>query len=217
MTDPDALNLLRSTLGGPGKETPECLDNDTIAALAEGSLDATVRAAVLPHLAACARCRGAVASVARALADPSVAREIQAAQGGGRRRRYRVVLPLAAAAAVLLVLAWPQRTDNGGPPHRAPPTTPAPVLVSPIGAVAQASVLQWTSLAGADRYRVTLFEAGGRVVYETELGDTVVPLPDSITLGSNRPYVWMVEARVGFDRWVTSQLARFSIVGGDTR
>lgn len=89
--------------------------------------------------------------------------------------------------------------------------------MSPIGAVAGANVLQWTSLAGADRYRVTLFEAGGRVVYETERADTAVTLPDSIGLVPGRSYVWMVEARIGFDRWSTSRLVEFSIVGGAPR
>jgi len=30
-------------------------------------------------------------------------------------------------------------------------------------------------------------------------------------LVSGRPYLWKVEARIGFDRWVTSTLVEFSI------
>jgi putative zinc finger protein len=218
MTDSDPLKLRRYLLDAPIRETPECLDGETIAALADGSLDAAVRAAVLPHLAGCARCRGAVGSVARLLADSGVAREVAAIEGAGRRHFYRIAFPLAAAAVLLFVLAWPRQADDGRPGHREPPIiAAAPVPVSPIGAVADASVLQWTALAGADRYRVTLFEAGGRALYETERFDTVATLPDSIRLVPGRSYVWMVEARIGFDRWSTSRLVEFSIVGGASR
>jgi Putative zinc-finger len=195
-------------------ETPvaECVDDDIIAALAAGTLDPGLRASVLLHVAECARCRAAVASVARALADPTVAREIAVAEGA-RRRLYRIALPLA-AAAVLLLLTWPPPVDNGGPGHRAPPiAAPTPVPLAPIGAVAEADVLRWSGVAGADRYRVTLFDAGGRVVYEARLPDTLAALPDSIALAPGRTYLWKVEARTGFDRWAASELVEFSIAG----
>ena len=214
MTDRDLLDLLRR-FEAPVRETPECLDDGTLAALVEGALDDAARAAVLPHLAGCARCRGAVASVARALADPGVAREVRGVEGAGWRRFYRIALPLAAAAALLLVLAWPRQANDGGPPHRGPPAdASAPVTVSPIGVVADAATLQWTAVAGADRYRVTLSDAAGRVLYDAQLADTVAALPDSIVLVAGRSYVWLVEARTGFDRWSTSRLVEFSIGGG---
>ena len=217
MTDPDLLKLLRHVLEGPIRDTPECLDDDTVAALADGTLDATARAAVLPHLAVCARCRGALASVARALGDAGVAREVAAAEGDGRRRFYRIAFPLAAAAALLLVLTWPRPADDGGPPHRGPPPgATAPIPIAPVGVVASASALQSPAVAGADRYRVTLSDADGRVLYERQLADTVAALPDSIVLAAGRTYVWLVEARTGFDRWSTSQLVQFSIAGTST-
>jgi hypothetical protein len=218
VTQPDPLELVRRTLRAQartGALTPECLDDDTVAALAEGALDDAGRAAVLPHLAGCSRCRGAVASVARALADSGVAREVRGVESAGRRRFYRIALPLAAAATLLLVLAWPRQADDGGPPHRDPPAdASAPVPIAPIGVVAEASPLIWTAVAGADRYRVTLSDAGGVVLYEAQLTDTVTALPDSIVLVSGRSYVWIVEARTGFDRWSTSRLVEFSIGGG---
>ena len=218
MTQPDPLDPAQRALraqartGGP---TPECLDDDTVAALAEGTLDVAAREAVLPHLAGCSHCRSAVASVARALADLSVAREVRGVEGGGRRRFYRIALPLAAAATLLLVLVLPRQANDGGPPHRDPPTVAsAPVPISPVGVVAEASPLVWTAVAGADRYRVTLSDALGVVLYESQLTDTVAALPDSIVLVSGRSYVWIVEARTGFDRWSTSRLVEFSIGGG---
>jgi hypothetical protein len=73
--------------------------------------------------------------------------------------------------------------------------------------------LRWSAAAGADRYRVTLFDADGRVLYETEVGETVAPLPDSVAPGPGRPYLWKVEARTGFDRWSASDLVEFTVAG----
>lgn len=214
VTEPDRFDSLRhalraaATLGPP---TADCLDDDTVAALADGSLDAARRQAVLPHLSRCPRCRAAVASVARALADPGIAREV-ATIHGMRRRVYRIALPLAAAAALLLVFAWPREREGGA--HRGqPPVTSTPNHIAPVGVVASGSPLQWTAVAGADRYRVTLFDTSGRLLYETQVTDTVVSLPDSIVLVPGRSYVWLVEARTSFDRWWTSRLVEFSIAG----
>ena len=198
--------------------TPDCVDDDTIAALAEGSLDAEDHAALLPHVAACARCRSMVASVARALSDPVVAREIRAVEGrhrpSGTRRRVRWIgrIAGAAAAAALVLLAWPQQPDEPQP-HRAPPITlaPAPEAIRPVGPVAEASHLAWTSVSGADRYRVALFDAEGTVLYEIEVPDTMAALPDSVLPRPGETYWWRVEARLGFDRWAASDLIEFSV------
>jgi hypothetical protein len=210
VTDPDPLDLLRQRLGASVSESPDCLDDATLAALAEGALDAAGRAAVLPHLATCARCRRAVASVARALRDPAVAHELAAI--GRDRRGYWIALPIAAAAVLLIALGVPRWLQQG-PTHRAPPGAVqfAPRPLSPIGAVAAAPALWWASVGGADRYRVTLFDASGRVLYESQLADTVVTVPDSVTLAPGRPYLWKVEAGTGWDRWAGSELVQFSI------
>ena len=218
MTDQQLSDLVRRGRArgvGPQVPTPDCLNDDMVAALAEGSLDAAARAEAFPHLASCEWCRAAVASVAIALADPAVAREVRAAEGPARRRFYRWSVPAAAAAAVILLLSWPPATDEPGPTHRAPTITaaPAPSPMSPVGAVAAAPVLRWAAVDGADRYRVTLFDGDGAVLYETELADTVAPVPGMVRLLPGRPYLWKVEARTDFDRWVGSKLVEFSIAG----
>ena len=217
MNRPEDLDLLRDALlmrEPANAVTPECLDEDTVAALAEGSLDAAPRPVALAHLAECPRCRGVVASVARALADAKVSSEGAAVERPGRRRFYRVALPAAAAAAVL-VFVLPRRTTDSGAVHRAPTitATAAPVPMSPVGAVAEPGTLRWASVAGADRYRVTLFDAGSRVLYETELADTTAALPDSIHFIAGQPYLWKVEARTGWDRWAASKLVEFRVAG----
>lgn len=188
--------------------TADCPPDDMIAGLADGSLAPEQRRSVLPHVASCARCRGAVASIARALADPAVARELAAPSG---RRWYRIAVPLAAAAVLLLLLVSP--ADDRSSTHRGSPPPPAttPVPRSPVGAVANVDDLRWSPVAGADRYRVTVFDATGRVVYAAEGPDTLVAFPDSITLVPGGAYLWKVDARTGFDRWAPSELAEFKI------
>lgn len=211
MTDLDPLAVLRYRLDAAGTETPECLDDDTLAALAEGALDPAARAAVLPHLASCARCQSAVASLVGALADPAV--QAAASASAGHRRAYAAWLALPLAAAVLVLALGVPRWLEQGPTHRAPPGAgqAVPVPISPIGTVAATTTLRWTSVPGSDRYRVVLFDSGGRVLYETRLMDTTLALPDSVVLAPGTPYLWKVEARTGWDRWSSSDLVQFSI------
>lgn len=203
-----------------GSPTPDCLDDDTIAALAEGTLEPARHAAALPHLAACPRCRVAVASVARALGDPSVARAARAAEARGRLRVYRIAaIALPAAAVLALLLVRPRPPEVGVPIHRAPTITaaPAPAPMSPVGVVSDARTFQWAPVPGADRYRVTLFGAEGRVLYETEVTGAAAALPDTVGLVTGSRYLWKVEARTGFDRWSASELVEFSIARGPPR
>ena len=215
MIEREGLDRLRRNFhtGDIPLSTGECLDSEIVAALAEGSLDADARARALHHVAQCALCRRAVASVAEALVDGPITHEIEIAEGrhGWRRKVLRITVPLAAAAVLLLLLRSPA-AENGGE-HRgaAESRSQAPVPVSPVGPVAAVHVLLWTRVANADAYRVTLFDAEGRVAYEARATDTTAALPDSIVLVAGRAYLWKVEARTGFDRWATSALVEFSI------
>jgi Putative zinc-finger len=212
MTDTDRLDRMRGYFhtGEIPIATPHCVDAETIGALAEGTLDAESRARALAHVAACVHCRRAVASVAEALADGPVTHEIDVVEGRARRpgRLLRVTVPLA-AAAILLLLLWSPAGDEPAI-HRGNGGT-APTPIAPVGAVAAAQRLDWTGMIGADRYRVTLFDARGDVLYETELTDTSAVLPSSVELIAGTPYLWRVEARTGWDRWTASELVRFTI------
>jgi len=77
--------------------------------------------------------------------------------------------------------------------------------------VALVNDLRWSHVAGADRYRVTVFDATGGVVYTAEASDTVVAFPDSVPLVPGAAYLWKVDARTGFDRWAASVLAEFRV------
>ena len=216
-TDPARLDRLRGYFhtGETPIAKPDCMDEHTVAALADGTLDAETRGRALVHLATCALCRRAVASVAEALASAPITHEIEIVEGRRRRRGpvLRVAVPLAAAATVLLLL-WSPAADRF-PGHRGPPPPPAatPIPRSPIGAVSAAKELRWSHVAGADRYRVTVFDATGGVVLAADVSDTVVAFPDSIVLVPDVSYLWKVDARTGFDRWATSELTEFRIAG----
>jgi hypothetical protein len=198
---------------GSGPPGPDCLDEDTLAELVDGALEPPRRADAMRHLAGCARCRGAVASLAEALASPEVA--AAAASRPRARRLLRVGIPAAAAAAVLFVavLGRPAGRSDPPPAHRAPADTSAerPLALSPVGPGVRPESLRWQSVGGADLYRVTLYRADGRVLYARELRDTTTGLPDAIRLAPGGSYLWMVEARTGWNRWSASPLFEFTV------
>lgn len=217
MTEPDDVERIRRTLAphvpGDPPATADCLDDDMVAAIAEGMLGEEDRETALRHLAVCVRCRSQVAGVARALADPGIAQE--AGTSGSARRRLRAGWrgwATVAAAAMLLLFAWPREYELE---HRSAPITsaPAPTAVAPVGTVADARSFQWTPVDGADRYRIVVFDADAELLYETELTGTVAALPDSVLvrLVPGEIYSWRVEARVDFGRWVDSDAEEFSI------
>jgi hypothetical protein len=205
---------------GPAESTdltPACLDEETIAALAEGTLDEATRTAVLPHVVSCARCRAAIAATARGLADPGVARELAGAGASPRTGRWLAWTGSIAAAVALIILVTPYPgTAPEMESHRAPVAAGSdiPAQLSPAGTVAEVERLQWSTVAGAGRYRVTLFEPGGRVLFETTPTDSFAVLPDSVSLSPGIQYLWKVEARIGPDRWVSSELATFRLSAG---
>ena len=212
----EATGQLRAAAPSRWTETAQCLSEAALAAFVDGQSRGVVLEAAVAHLAGCGRCRAMVAAVARLATAVGVAREVPAARPLWRRWQ----VPVAAAAAVLLtVVAWPHGNDQIGTGHRAPTITAAaaPVPLAPVAAVADARVLRWSAVPGADRYHVTLFDAGGRVRYETQLADTVAALPDSVALVPGQSYLWSVEARIGWDRWTSSPLTEFSVVRAPRR
>jgi anti-sigma factor RsiW len=179
------------------------LSAEDVAAYVDRGLAALARAGVEEHLAACAECRAEVVAVARL------------ARGLPVPRRWTVLVPLAAAAAVLVLYfaPWQRSPEQAGSVLREPAvtTTVAPRPVAPLGAVAALPALLWTSVPHADRYRVTVFDSNGSVVWETQVADTVALLPHVIALRAGVPYFWKVAARTGWDRWVASDLTSFTL------
>lgn len=219
--------------GFDAADTENCLDEMTVANVVEHGVDMAERPQLIAHLSVCARCREQVASVARLLRDTSVAAEIRRTEVPATSvvtRRWRVAgtgavvgagaFTALAAAVTFMVASSGDRADvsrqvanaAGAETHREQgvTTTVAPNLIAPIGAAA-ADTFRWTSVPHADRYRVTLFDREGTLVWETEVSDTVVVPPASIGTERGTAYLWKVEARTSWDRWVSSELIEFLV------
>ena len=200
------------------------LDEDALAAFVAGAAGEQ-HAALLAHVASCARCRHAAAALTRVLADDRIAGELARVHGSFWSRGAGWTATLTAAAAIALLVLWPRATHEPGvePP---PPTTyrepaitaaGAPTLIVPRGRVAAVSVLAWSHVPGADRYRLTVFDQTGVVVWEREVTDTLAALAGTGLLKPGVPYFWKVEAKTGRKRWVASDLVEFSIGGSAGR
>ena len=183
------------------------------------------------HLLGCERCQGEVRLAWAVRKGLGATEESVAGQTDSnviplrtRRRIPRVAagVGLAAAAAAILLLVVP--TLRVGDPsgvtdqHRAPvsevPSVPVPV--APVGTVEGVDQVRWTSVAIADRYRLTVLDGEGSITWEYETADTFAAFPGTVVLEEGASYYWKVDARIGFDRWIESELAAFQVVPLET-
>jgi len=182
---------------------PDHVDSGEVAAYLDRALSPSDRSRVEEHLADCDVCRAEVIEVARLLRTQT------------RRRGWYVPIGVAAAAAVVLLLVWPRPVEEPllPPNYREPvvTTTAAPFAIAPRGASVATSQFVWTRVPHADRYRLTVFDGTGRVVWETQTGDTAVGLAESIRFHGAASYFWKIEAQTGWNRWVSSDLVEFSL------
>jgi hypothetical protein len=212
-----------------------CLDELAVADFMENGAGARRDPRVV-HLAACGHCRHQLAALVALLAESEIVAalsDVQKPSPPGRRprnaslpeasrptavpqrhavRRWIARTAAIAAAAALLFIVLPRAPQFPGE-HRGPTITAGtiPRPLSPAGDVIAARSLQWTAVSGADRYRVTLFDVTGNVLLERELADTVLALPDSVTIVPQTSYLWKVEARTGVNRWAASELTEFRV------
>jgi hypothetical protein len=168
-----------------------------------GTLGPDDRARVERHLADCTACSHEVGDVVRL--------------SSGRRSRTRwLEYGGLAAAAVVALMVWTGRTSQVTPPTtREPPLTSAaaPRPLAPIGTAPSPVAFAWSRVPGATLYRVTVFDSAGATVFESDQSDTVLRLPDSVSVLPAAPYLWKVAAQVSYDRWASSELVRFRPAG----
>jgi len=215
MTSLPAAELLRLALPEFAADpTSPCLDELELAAMAEGSADPAVRETAIAHLAGCGTCRGQLAASVALLREPPIATEV-ARIGAARWTGRRVLAGLgitAAAALLLLMVSLPgSRVDPNTLRDPTLTAAMAPAAIEPLGTVRRALALTWSRVEGASSYRATLFDSTGAVLFELQLADTTVLLPDTLPLAPRRAYHWRVEARTGWDRWSASELFEFRI------
>ena len=214
----ELLGVVRSSLAGPPPDTP-CLDDVHIARLVDGST-AGLDGPAMRHLASCTRCRDQLAAAARVLDDPLVAAELERIAAPRLTRRSRLTIAGGLAAATIAgVLLWPDAGVERGPElafdsaayrERTLTTTAAPRILGPLGAATLADSLRWSSVPGADLYRITFWRPDGTVAWSGEARDTVIPLPMDLTSAGSEVLLWDVKARTGWDRWVSSDLIEFT-------
>lgn len=201
-----------------------CLDDTALAAAIDG-VAGEERMEEVAHLASCSHCRARLADVIRLLHDVD-----RAALEGVLERpaRFRMAGALAATlvAATLagVMLLRPARapesmtgTPTTDPQHResAITMTVAPRIVAPVSSAAAGDSLAWTSVPYADRYRVTVFDDEGTLLLDRETPDTTLPIQPELTRAAGAVYLWKVEARTGWDRWVASEWREFTVRTND--
>jgi hypothetical protein len=191
-----------------------------IAALAEGVADDDARVAATPHLITCASCRSQLAELRAALNDESIAASLPRTRAT-RRLRSAFVGSAGLVAAAVLVLAIGRsttRSESDAPLRdETGALVVAPVAVAPVDIVSGTPVFRWSSVPRANRYRVRVFNLDGVVVWETQTSDTTAVPPSPVTLQRATRYLWKVEARTDFDRWVGSTLTEFQVANDRVR
>jgi len=207
-----------------------CPDLERLAACAMGDIPRKQRTAILVHVAGCGRCAGAlkhllaVSDAADGFAD-WLARlrgkdAAPPAASAGRRGLRWPARPAAVAAAGLFVvalvsLAVVRLVDK---PAMRGPAGPLVHLIAPVRTSIAAGGLRfrWESLAGAEYYRVEVFDQSFRLLWRsgpvkaTELEPEARP---DLKFAPGETYYWIVTA-VTADRVETrSRLARFTVGG----
>ena len=201
------------------------LDDSTLAAIVDG--DAS-RTDAIAHLSVCDDCRRRLSAVAHLVDDAELRAEIQTLEPGratsATPKRWRgasiaAISAFAAAAVATIVISGPNRNIASKTPvtvdtsiHRegAITMTAPPRILSPASVASRNDALRWTSVPGADIYRIQVWNTDGRVVFSTDTHDTTVALPVELEK-SGATYLWEVKARTGWDRWVSSEFLQFTI------
>lgn len=197
------------------------VDDALIERYLAGRLSETETEALESHYLTCARCQ---AELRLGATIRHVLPEVQAASRGGdlgaaevagwrfgRGARIGAVAAVIAAVLAGVLLFNPLDVERPGHRDAAPGSDAVPALEAPIGAAEANETFRWRPVASADLYRVTLYDAAGNVLWEIETPEIEAALPDSVRLQLGGLYLWQVAARVGWDRWVNSELARFTV------
>ena len=185
------------------------LTADQLVAFLGHELGAEARRDAELHLARCTECRDELVAVTEILQPERTDRS-------QRKIPWRVLAPVAAAAAAVFLMVagpWSAGSNDDVPQHRDVPvqTSTVPIPVAPLGSVSAVEKLVWRGVDAADRYRLTLFDAEGEVLWKATTPDTVINLPESVELTAGSRYLWRLEARVGWDMWEASELIDFEI------
>jgi hypothetical protein len=199
------------------RQSPECLDELTLAVLVHGQLEGEARQSAVDHLASCAHCRRELAAINDLVRETSSAQPTDRAADTRSIRWPRMLAVGTIAAGILLVVV------SRRPAERAPqstvrqavggvPTPRAPRPIAPLKTVTRADSLVWSSVPRAVEYRATLYASDGTVRWTIESRDTSVAVADAVSLSVGATYFWRVEAETAYQRWIASDLVDFQII-----
>lgn len=182
------------------------LTSGELAAYLDRALPAEERDRAEAHFAECQSCRAELVGAARLL------------QRVPRVVRWYLPAGVAAAAALVLMFAPVRHAaiPNAGSAStfREPGVTSvaAPSAIAPRGHAPSVRAFVWSRVPQADHYRLTVVDANGSVLWETQTADTSAVTPVSFPLIPGASYFWKVDAQTRWDRWVASELVEFSVV-----
>lgn len=177
------------------------LDAATAASYLEHRLSGSRLQMAEAHLASCRSCRAEIIALSTLTRVRPRPRLIQAGSVA------------AAAAVILFFVAAPRIVQKPSPEvHRAPGAGATTVeLLTPKGANSPSGEWRWQPVPGADRYELTVFDADGRVAFDTSTTQTALRAMPARRLETRKQYFWRVRARIGWDRWVSSEFVEFSL------
>jgi anti-sigma factor RsiW len=177
------------------------LSPEVLSGYLDAGLSAEERRQAELHLASCGECREELAEV----------RQIQRRH---RRRWMPALVGVAAAAAVLLTVALPSREPTPSEVRAGSKPELPLAVVSPPSSAGMAPgpiTFTWRSAGPDASYAFTLQAADGRVIWTSTTADTVMVLPDSVTLHSGSIWFWAADALLADGRSRSTGIKRLSI------
>jgi hypothetical protein len=182
-----------------------------VSAYLEGTLSQTVRMQLQAHLAECAECREEMVELSRMLRMQPQQRPVV---------RWAVGLGIAATLALMVgrLPGGPGTTPSGTPsaPLERGLSTEEDGQISVWSPTAGASlrrdslVLAWSPAGGSDvRYRTTVSDSSGRVLWTASTPDTILRVPPSLFLPGGRTYYWYTDALLSDGRSLTTGVQEF--------
>lgn len=183
------------------------LSVDDIAAMIEGRLPSSRRAAVEAHLAECAECRAEFVDASTVVSS--------APEKSASRMRW---VPVAAAAAVVIA-AMPiilsrrgsaaRDSERSATPAATSITTLTPAVDS--RSSSDSVVFAWHAIPGVATYNVFVTDSAGALVYSTKTADTLITPAATLRLSPGSQYYWYVDALRSDGSSISSPPISFSI------
>ena len=183
------------------------LTDNELTAYLERSHSAEERDAIESHLADCDACQAEVLALTRLFRKRRV------------RKRWYLGGPLAAAAAAAAILLFSPRMERTDQPvlrdSNDGSSSAALIAVSPTDGDSLAgntATFTWRKKETVVRYRFTVMASDGAEVWSADVADTILVLPDSVTLLPEASYFWYVDALLPDGRTATTGVRRFTVV-----